>query len=238
LIWERFAGIKNYVEPFAGSLAVLLDGPTDLIRTVNDKDGYIANFWRAIQADPDGMAQYADWPVNENDIHARHIWLVNQTDLVSKLEGDPDYYDAKIAGWWVWGISCWIGGGWCSGIGPWRSVDGMLTKDGSGHGVRRQRCSSVGAGAGMGIHRQLPDVAPGQGVHRIRPLLGGHGGGAMVTKSGSGSRPIAPRPRNHREISLKSKVIKRIAAIICAIMVQIYLLFARRCKEEGGCCTW
>lgn len=26
---------------------------------------------------------------------------------------DPEAYDAKLAGWWVWGISQWIGSGWC-----------------------------------------------------------------------------------------------------------------------------
>ena len=26
---------------------------------------------------------------------------------------DPNYYDAQAAGWWVWGISLWIGPGWC-----------------------------------------------------------------------------------------------------------------------------
>jgi DNA adenine methylase len=28
-VWERFGDVANYVEPFAGSLAVLLGRPTD-----------------------------------------------------------------------------------------------------------------------------------------------------------------------------------------------------------------
>jgi len=148
LVWQRFGDVKNYVEPFAGSMAVLLGRPSvDYDRlpkeTVNDKDGFISNFWRAVQAAPDEVAQWADWPPNENDLHARHSWLVQQADgLTARLEGNPDYYDAKIAGWWVWGIALWIGSGWCSGNGPWQQVD---MEDGT-----RQL---VNVGEGVGIWR-------------------------------------------------------------------------------------
>lgn len=73
LVWPRFGDVVNYVEPFAGSLAVLLKRPHQARNeTVNDLDCFIANFWRCIQADPEQTAQYADWPVNEADLHARH----------------------------------------------------------------------------------------------------------------------------------------------------------------------
>jgi DNA adenine methylase len=139
-VWRAFGDVVNYVEPFFGSGAVLLgrlNGWTG-IETVNDKDGFVANFWRALQADPDGVARYADWPVNETDQHARHVWLVSQRDgLNDHLAGTPDFYDAKIAGWWVWGISCWIGAGWCSGNGPWHTDEsGQLVHLGdAGQGV-------------------------------------------------------------------------------------------------------
>lgn len=44
---------------------------------------------------------------------------------------DPEKYDAKLAGWWVWGISQWIGSGWCPPVGtaslqmPRLSADGV-----------------------------------------------------------------------------------------------------------------
>jgi DNA adenine methylase len=101
-VWEYLGDVPNYVEPFFGSGAVLLCRPnwsTDVswIETVNDKDGYVSNFWRAVQSDPDGVAHYADWPVIESDMHARHAWLVGQREsLVARLEGDLDYYDVKI----------------------------------------------------------------------------------------------------------------------------------------------
>lgn len=158
LVWERFDKIENYVEPFFGSEAVLLRRPdfdpdNPFTETVNDKDGYVTNFWRAIQHAPDEVAHWADYPAFENDLHARHVWLVNQKDdLVARLEGDPDYYDAKIAGWWVWGINLWIGAGWCFGEGSWRVVDGRLVKADLGNGVHRQLMHL--SHAGQGVHRQ------------------------------------------------------------------------------------
>ncbi len=116
LIWRAFGNVPNYVEPFAGSLAVLLARPhAPKVETANDKDGLVANFWRAVKHDPAAVTHYADWPVNEADLHARHRWLVKSVPgLLVRLYDDPDFYDPKIAGWWVWGICTWIGNGWCS----------------------------------------------------------------------------------------------------------------------------
>jgi len=114
LVWAQFGDVSNYVEPFAGSLAVLLGRPTKpRTETVNDADCYLANFWRAIANDPEGTAKAADWPVNEADLLARHKWLIAQNDFRERIKKDPEYYDAKIAGWWVWGLCSWIGDGWC-----------------------------------------------------------------------------------------------------------------------------
>jgi len=169
MVWQRFGDVPNYVEPFFGSGAILLGRPhAPGIETVNDADGLLSNFWRALQADPDAVAGYADWPINENDVHARHAWLVGQKEsLQARLEGDPDYYDAKIAGWWVWGMSCWIGSGFCSGNGPWHVVDGELVNANgtAGQGVNRQLPHL--STAGHGVNRQLPHVGDaGRGVNR------------------------------------------------------------------------
>ncbi|MBV6425515.1 MAG: hypothetical protein NAOJABEB_03336 [Steroidobacteraceae bacterium] len=144
VVWDRLGDVSSYVEPFAGSAAVLLARPDshqwwDRLETINDLDGFVANFWRAVQHDPEQVAHYADWPVNENDLHARHIWLVGQqASLAPMLEGDPEWYDARIAGWWVWGICAWIGSGWCSGEGPWVVDGGLLVKGDAGQGINRQ----------------------------------------------------------------------------------------------------
>src|SRR3990167_2528692 len=66
LVWSRFGDVPNMVEPFFGSGAVLLGRPhPPRLETVNDKDGFVSNFWRATIADPDAVAEHADWPVNE-----------------------------------------------------------------------------------------------------------------------------------------------------------------------------
>lgn len=174
-VWQRFGDVRNFVDPFFGSNAILYHRPQPFegTETVNDADGFLANFWRATKHDPVQVADWADWPVNENDLHARHIWLVGQREsIVSRLEGDPDWFDAKIAGWWVWGQCCWIGGGWCSGKGPWHVVDGELVKvDGgdAGHGVMRHR---VHLNRGHGIMRQIVHLGnSGCGCHRKRVSL-------------------------------------------------------------------
>jgi DNA adenine methylase len=170
LVWERFGNTSNYVEPFFGSGAVLLNRPHDpLNETVNDKDCYVANFWRACQQDPEQLAHRADWPVNEADLHARHLWLVNRTDFQERMKTDPDYFDPKIAGWWVWGISQWIGSGWCSRP-EWR---GRHACDRNPRGIHRKlpkieqqmiRKSPQLKRGNNGVHRQIPDISGDSGA--------------------------------------------------------------------------
>ena len=167
LIWDALGDVEHYVEPFFGSGAVLLARPHPArCETVNDADGLLANFWRAVSADPDAVAHHAAHPVNEADLHARHLWLVNaKGDIAERLMADPDWHDAKAAGWWVWGINCWIGGGFCSGDGPWVNVDGIFTKRGTGQGVNRKRPHL--STPGHGVNRQLPHLGgTGKGVNR------------------------------------------------------------------------
>lgn len=152
LVWERFGDVANYIEPFAGSLAVLLARPTEpRIETVNDLDCYLANFWRAVKTDPEAVAAWADWPVNEADLHARHRWIVAQLPTHrEKMMSDPEWFDAKIAGLWIWGLCQWIGTGWCSQ---------------RGHGDPERPLPASPAiqpphlgDAGRGIHRKIPHL--------------------------------------------------------------------------------
>lgn len=169
-VWEGLGNADNYVEPFFGSGAVLLTRPhRPKIETVNDLDSMLANFWRAVQADPEGVARHADWPVNETDHEARHYWLV--TEGAKRLEGilgDPLGFDAQIAGWWVWGICSWIGSGWCSGNGQWR-WDGAWVQGNAGQGINRQ-LPHLG-NAGRGINRKLPHLGDGQGIRMLMDAL-------------------------------------------------------------------
>lgn len=198
VIWRRFGTVKNYVEPFFGSGAVLFAAPQHgQTETVNDLNGLLCNFWRATQADPEAVAYYADWPINELDLHARHAWLDGQAASVAELLSDPAYYDAKIAGYWVWGLSQWIGAGWCSG-----KRSRKMPKLGSpsadrrqiGQGIHRAEYRAAfgslpllnaGSGrpsGGKGIHRpeyraafgKLPWLAGAEGTHSVQ--MGVHAG--------------------------------------------------------------
>jgi hypothetical protein len=184
-VWAAFGVVDNYVEPFAGSAAMLLGAPDGKrVETINDFDGFVANFWRAIAADPDAVAHHADWPCNEVDLFARHSWLVRQRDsLTTQLHADPAWFDAKIAGWWCWGSCNWIGSGWCSGNGPWVHDGETLVNarklphlGDAGQGINR-KLPHLGD-AGKGINRQLPHLGDaGKGINRQLPHLGNAGRG-------------------------------------------------------------
>ena len=114
-VWAALGPVENYVEPFAGSLAVFLARPTPpKEEVVNDLDGHIANVWRSIQLKPEEVVKYASGPVIEVDQHARHLWLVGMREsLTEKLSADFEFCDPKAAGFWVHGAYNWIGSGWC-----------------------------------------------------------------------------------------------------------------------------
>ncbi len=178
LVWARFGVVRNYVEPFAGSLAVLLGNPNPpSTETINDLDCYLANFWRAVSADPDAVAAFADQPVNEADLHARHQWLVNRAEFRERMKSDPDYFDAKIAGWWVWGISCWIGGGWCkiTGRRPERRRPAGKTM------AVQQKMPAAYYRGSCGVHAYSPGRSPdinaqgSRGVHGQMPRADAQG---------------------------------------------------------------
>lgn len=170
-VWAAFGVVDNYVEPFCGSAAMLLGAPEGKrVETINDLDGFVCNFWRAISIDAEAVADAADWPCNEIDLFARHSWLMRQASGLQERLQDPDYYDAKIAGWWCWGACNWIGSGWCSGTGPW-VWDGERIVD------SRQLPH---LSAGQGINRQLPHLSAGQGINRKLPHLGDAGRGAYI----------------------------------------------------------
>ena len=155
LVWDAFGDVPNFVEPFAGSLAVLLNRPTGPgIETINDLDCMVANFWRALQNEPDAVADAADRPVNEADQHAIHLWLSSQEEFRERMKTEVDFYDSTIAGRWVWGQCIWIGSGWCA-----------------------KQLPHLGD-AGTGVHRKLPHLGDaGKGVNRQLPHLGDAGKG-------------------------------------------------------------
>jgi len=219
MVWERLGNVDNFVEPFAGSLAVLLRRPADhfagryRVETCNDADHFIVNLWRAVANAPDEVAKWADWPVLESDLHARHRWLMRSeyaADWRKRMTEDPEHFDAKVAGWWVWGLCCWIGSGWCSGetVGERRPV---VNQDGMGYGVirgpesqsarRPQLADQYDLGRGVNggaaeLSRKMPLMSHpgGKGVDALPtggqvPLLSGPGDGVYSVAGGFRQMP-------------------------------------------------
>lgn len=145
-VWAALGDVDHYVEPFAGSLAVLLERPHTPNRayhseTVNDLDGLLVNFWRAVTFHPDATAEAAAWPVSEFDKHARSCALLawRESEAGARLAGDPTFCDPVMAGWWVWAVSCQIGA-WGAGGPWWPDETGRLRRRGTQPtGVRAAR---------------------------------------------------------------------------------------------------
>lgn len=164
-VWPRFGKLNFYFEPFFGSGAMLFRRPAEFMggtETVNDLDGFVCNFWRAVQRDPDGVAKWCSLPPMENEFHARNIYLKNrQGELSRMLEADDEYFDVRIAGYWVYGVCLNIGSSYL-GDGPWVNVEGKL----------------LPANGKSGISRQMPHVGDhGRGINRQLLNIGAHGCG-------------------------------------------------------------
>jgi hypothetical protein len=157
LVWSRLGDTQNYCEPFCGSAAMLLGRPTPpKTETVNDIDGLLVNFWRAVKHAPLEVVPWCDYPVTEIDLGARHRWLIANKDRVkTMLENDPEAFDARAAGYWVWGLNAWIGSGWCH-----KNSNQVPHLGGSGQGIQK-----------------VPHLGDsGRGIQRV-PHLGGSGQG-------------------------------------------------------------
>ncbi len=165
-------------------------GLQDVVAIATTSKTYIAeglashncNAWRAMRFAPDEVARWCDWPVNHVDLRARKLALQrNRERLLTGLISDPKWHDAELAGYWIWGMSCWIGSGFMSNNSeqvpaltrPGRGVNQGQTLDGI------PQIATGNGGDGKGIN------ALGQ-----RPYLSGGGGG-----DGRGINALGKRPR-------------------------------------------
>lgn len=131
--------------------------PAKNTETINDKDGFVCNVWRALKFSPEETAKWCDWPVNHADLIARKTALIENEDrLLKNLCADTEWHDPKMAGYWIWAASCWIGTG--------------LTATGK----RPHICD-----AGKGVHAtgQIPFVShAGKGVNAKGQIPNGSNG--------------------------------------------------------------
>ena len=174
LVWDHFGWVPNFVEPFFGSGAVLLGRPHEpKTETVNDLDAFVSNWWRAVADVPEETAEWADWPVNEADMLARHKALIADTEFRVRIRTEPDYYDAKVAGWWAWGLNIWIGDGWCR-----HEAEQLPHLGDPGKGINR-RLPHLGD-PGKGRREKIIDwfSALAERMRDVRSMLRGVGSGA------------------------------------------------------------
>lgn len=82
-IVELLPAHDHYVEPFAGSLAVLLAKPVSMIETVNDLDQAIVTFWRVLRDRPDDLIRACALTPHAR---AEYDLIVNRIDLADDLE--------------------------------------------------------------------------------------------------------------------------------------------------------
>lgn len=165
LIWRRLGCVKRYIEPFFGSGAVLLKRPDwreNPDEIICDKDGHIANVWRSIKFAPDVVGEWADNPINHADLCARRAVLHRESEnLLRDLIADPEYYNAKLAGYWVWCASCWIG----SGMTKKNAVPDVTAFKGINTCKRPALEHSVGINCG-----QVRNISREGGVQRAVPI--------------------------------------------------------------------
>ena len=95
---------EHYVEPFAGSLAVLLAKPRAPQETVNDLDSKLVAFWRVLRDRPDDL-----WRACALTPHAREELAAAQEETSDEVElarrvwvvlTQSRSHTVKATGWW------------------------------------------------------------------------------------------------------------------------------------------
>lgn len=184
-VWDALGSVGHYMEPFYGSGAVHLARPDynaeKHVETVCDKDGFVCNVWRALKFSPSEVAEWCDWPVNHADLSARKKHLIkNEKYLLENLIADPEWHDTKLAGYWIWSASCWIG----SGLTRQGSIPRLTGFSGTGVNSVLRRPHLTGNNGVIAIG-QRPQLSNEQGivVTEKRPRLTGYSGTGVFAKS-------------------------------------------------------
>ncbi len=100
----------HYVEPYAGSLAVLLAKPALTLETVNDLDSDLMTFWRVLRDRPDDLARVcaltpharceltAAWEPTDDELElARRVWVILTQGRSATLRGSKSGWKHFVA---------------------------------------------------------------------------------------------------------------------------------------------
>ena len=103
-VWQLLGKVDSYLEPFAGSCAVMLGNPwIPNKEVINDIDAFITNFWRSVQHDPQMVLRCASKISNDIENVARKKYLAQRyADLKEKCTEDLAYFDSEIAGMFLY----------------------------------------------------------------------------------------------------------------------------------------
>lgn len=181
IVWRELGDPYTYIEPFCGSAAVLLSRPemhNGKREVIGDLNGYVCNAFRAMQYAPEQTARHAWWPTFHADLTARHRALVQwgRDGGLAKLQNDPDYYDCRIAGWWIWGVSSWISiTNFCK--------DAFVDAGGADRVVRND-IPCMMTGRGVQVSKVVDPSVPKNKPPSIGPQGGGRG--VQVNRVGNG----------------------------------------------------
>lgn len=118
-VWERIGNVDVMIEPFCGSASFTLRRPyqhwkaggREKHEILNDINAFIPNYFRSVKNNPSEVAKYVDHPVTELDLVARYRYLAfkEKKKFIRLMKTDPDYFDPKRAGYFIWGLCLWIG---------------------------------------------------------------------------------------------------------------------------------
>ena len=100
---RRFGAIDTRIDTFTGSSSWILASPPVKHEIVNDLDGYVVNYLRAVKYAPEEVARHLDFPRAELELIAYHHYTRDRLpELVARMGGDPDYYDPVLAARWAY----------------------------------------------------------------------------------------------------------------------------------------
>jgi hypothetical protein len=157
---RRFGAIDTRIDAFTGSSSWILASEPVRYEIVNDLDGYVVNYLRAIKYAPEEVARHLDFPRAELELIAYHHYTRDKLpELVARLGGDPDYYDPVIAARWAYVMAYKLDPSLLK-PGGWLTRDGRLVYE---RGVGRIRGSMTTTPR---LTRSSRQRAPGVRVRR------------------------------------------------------------------------
>ena len=106
LVWKKWGfGVRYYLDPFFGSGQVFWAAPHLYRAALNDKNGFVVNFWRMVQhCTVDKICDAIEGVFfSELEYHAQKRRLFGLSgDLSDQLKDNFDFFDFDIGVLWFW----------------------------------------------------------------------------------------------------------------------------------------